>query len=89
MDDAYVEEELMMMTSHLLCHSDSECYYIPVDFQDVIFDDTLPGEHLGTPTNQEATLPSLTPFATERFLLLLQIVVNCFNSKEILSLIHI
>ena len=42
-------------------------------------------EHLGTPTNQEAVLPSLTPFATERFLLLRQIVVNCFNLKEINS----
>ena len=43
------------------------------------------GKHLGTPTNQEVILPSLTPFATERFLLLRQIVVNCFNLKEINS----
>ena len=43
------------------------------------------GQHLGTPTNQEAVLPSLTPFAAERFLLLRQIVVNCFNLKEINS----
>ena len=42
-------------------------------------------KHLGTPTNPETILPSLTPFATERFLHLRQIVVNCFNSKGINS----
>ena len=47
--------------------------------------EALGGKHLGTPTNQEVILPSLTPFATERFLLLRQIVVNCFNLKEINS----
>ena len=40
---------------------------------------------LGDTQKPEAILPSLTPFTTERFLLLRQIVVNCFNLKEINS----
>ena len=40
---------------------------------------------LGDTHKPEAILPSLKPFSLERFLLLLQIVVNCFNSKEINS----
>ena len=61
MDDAYVEEESMMMTSHLLCHSDSEGYYIPVDFQDVIFDDTLPGGMLGSSQRLREELIEVAP----------------------------
>ena len=41
-------------------------------------------KHLGT-HKPGAILPSLKPFSLERFLLLRQIVVNCFNSKEINS----
>ena len=40
---------------------------------------------LGDPHKPGAILPSLKPFSLERFLLLRQIVVNCFNSKEINS----
>ena len=43
------------------------------------------GKALGDTHKPEAVLPSLTSFATERFLLLRQIVVNCFNLKEINS----
>jgi hypothetical protein len=34
--------------SHLVCHSDAEGFYVPVDFPDVIFDDELPGGMLGS-----------------------------------------
>ena len=40
---------------------------------------------LGDTYKPGAILPSLKPFSLERFLLLRQIVVNCFNSKEINS----
>jgi len=43
------------------------------------------GEALGDTHKPEAISPSLMPFTLERFLLLRQIVVNCFNSKEITS----
>ena len=42
-------------------------------------------EALGDTHKPGAILPSLKPFSLERFLLLRQIVVNCFNSKEINS----
>ena len=45
----------------------------------------LGGEALGDTHKPEAISPSLMPFTLERFLLLRQIVVNCFNSKEITS----
>ena len=32
--DPVVEDETFMMESHLLCHSDSEGFYLPVDFAD-------------------------------------------------------
>ena len=40
---------------------------------------------LGDTHKPGAILSSLKPFSLERFLLLRQIVVNCFNSKEINS----
>ena len=40
---------------------------------------------LGDTHKPGAILASLKPFSLERFLLLRQIVVNCFNSKEITS----
>ncbi|MFX0071992.1 MAG: hypothetical protein ACFFAO_12960, partial [Candidatus Hermodarchaeota archaeon] len=35
LDDAY----FVHMDSHLICHSDAEGYYIPLNFKDVIYDD--------------------------------------------------
>lgn len=32
-----VTEETLMFESHLLCHSDSDGYYIPVDFEDPLY----------------------------------------------------
>jgi hypothetical protein len=37
-DDDVVEEETYMLESHLLCHSDCEGYYLPIDFDDIIVD---------------------------------------------------
>lgn len=42
--DAVAEEE-NLDASHLLCHSDSEGYYVPIEFAPII-DDRVPGEVL-------------------------------------------
>lgn len=51
-DDPVLEEETEMLSSHLLCHSDAEGFYVPVDFDDVLFDESedgeLPGGMLGS-----------------------------------------
>ncbi len=58
-EDEAVIDELAMLSSHLLCHSDCEGYYLPVDFDEVIFDfdkvifdeegeDRIPGNMLGS-----------------------------------------
>ena len=50
--DSVVETAFEQFTSHLLCHSDAEGFYLPVYFQDVIFaapeDQDLPGGMLGS-----------------------------------------
>jgi len=50
-DDPEVEVQTEQFTSHLLCHSDTEGFYLPIDFADVLFsteDDDLPGGMLGS-----------------------------------------
>lgn len=46
--DSVVEDASTMFDSHLLCHSDAEGFYVPIDFGDPIFDDELPGAMLGS-----------------------------------------
>ncbi|GAA2742755.1 hypothetical protein GCM10010440_19290 [Kitasatospora cinereorecta] len=36
-DAELVEDETMMMSSHLLCHSDCAGFYVPVEFDDPLF----------------------------------------------------
>ena len=38
-DDPLLQEEAAVMDSHLLCHSDCEGYYVPIDFDEVLIDD--------------------------------------------------
>jgi hypothetical protein len=47
-DKELIMEATEMMDSHLLCHSDAEGYYVPVEFDEVIFDEELPGGMLGS-----------------------------------------
>lgn len=51
-DDPVLDEEMYMMSSHLLCHSDSDGFYLPVEFDEVIIDDRdqdrIPGGLLGS-----------------------------------------
>ena len=50
--DPLVDDELAMLCSHLICHSDAEGFYLPIDFSDVLFadpeDSSLPGGMLGS-----------------------------------------
>jgi hypothetical protein len=51
-DDQVLDEEMYMMSSHLLCHSDSNGFYLPIDFDDIVIDDTgadrIPGGIVGS-----------------------------------------
>jgi hypothetical protein len=51
-EDPVLDEEMCLMSSHLLCHSDAEGFYLPIDFNDVIIDDKdqdrIPGVLLGS-----------------------------------------
>ena len=50
-DDSYLDDAASMMDSHLLCHSDCEGYYVPIDFAEPIFDVEdrgLPGGMMGS-----------------------------------------
>ncbi|MRH88176.1 hypothetical protein GFY24_12100 [Nocardia sp. SYP-A9097] len=44
-DDPVVDRLTYMFESHLLCHSDCEGYYVPIDFDEVLY----PDEALGIP----------------------------------------
>jgi hypothetical protein len=51
-DDPILDEEMYMMSSHLLCHSDSDGFYLPIDFDEIIIDaeggDRIPGGIVGS-----------------------------------------
>lgn len=46
--DAAVERESYMFEDHLLCHSDCEGFYLPVDFREPVFGDTVLGGIVGS-----------------------------------------
>ena len=64
-DDPVVFDEASMMSSHLLCHSDCEGYYMPIEFEEVIFadpdDDRVPGGMLGSSYALRAELIEVAP----------------------------
>lgn len=50
-DDPVLRQMYRALSSHLLCHSDSEGYYLPLDFQELLLDPThekLPGGVVGS-----------------------------------------
>ncbi len=51
-DDPVLDEEMYMMSSHLLCHSDAEGFYLPIEFDAIIIDaqdqGRIPGGILGS-----------------------------------------
>lgn len=62
-EDPLVDAELGMMTSHLICHSDAEGYYVPVDFPEILASDgdDLPGGILGSSQRLHAELVFVAP----------------------------
>lgn len=47
--DPKVDTELFVsLNSHLICHSPTEGYYVPINFPDPLYDDGLPGGVLGS-----------------------------------------
>ena len=44
--DKAVDHEMYMLDSHLLCHSDCEGYYVPMDFSEPLFGKDLPGSQI-------------------------------------------
>lgn len=45
-DDSVIDDAMSMLSSHLLCHSDAEGLYVPVDFDEPLFadpEDEVPG----------------------------------------------
>ena len=62
--DAEVEAQTEQFESHLLCHSDCEGWYLPIDFPQVVFsseDDDLPGGMLGSTQRLRAELALVAP----------------------------
>lgn len=47
-DDSIVQDAMTLFSSHLLCHSDCEGLYVPVEFPNPIFSDDVPGAMLGS-----------------------------------------
>lgn len=64
-DDAVLEREMYQMYSHLLCHSDSEGFYLPIDFNDIVIDvsgaDRIPGGIVGSSYRLMAELVEIAP----------------------------
>lgn len=54
-DDSAVDELVYLFDSHLLCHSDCEGYYVPVEFDEVLF----PDDELGIPGGMVGSSPAL------------------------------
>ena len=57
-DDDLVEELSIDSSSHLLCHSDAEGYYVPVDFDEPLFSDE---ESIGSSQRLLAELREVGP----------------------------
>jgi len=62
-DDRIDRELSVLMDSHLICHSDCEGYYVPIDFPDPLYDDedALVGGILGSSQRAQAELIQTAP----------------------------
>jgi hypothetical protein len=62
-NDPLVEEVTREMTSHLLCHSDAEGFYLPLDFTQVVFDEQerITGGMLGSSQRLRDELVEVAP----------------------------
>jgi hypothetical protein len=61
-DDPHLEREFTVdMDSHVICHSDVEGFYVPIDFRHPIFDDHIWGGWLGSSQRALAELVRTAP----------------------------
>ncbi|MET3497511.1 hypothetical protein [Variovorax boronicumulans] len=66
-EDPAVQEALDITESHLICHSDAEGFYVPVDFEEVLFseseseDEALTGGMLGSSYRLRDELVQVAP----------------------------
>ncbi|MFE3193517.1 hypothetical protein ACFXHA_31255 [Nocardia sp. NPDC059240] len=63
--DPLVDEVSCLFDCHLICHSDCEGYYVPIDFEDVLFadeEDGLPGGMLGSSSRLMRELVYVAPY---------------------------
>lgn len=59
-DDPILEEEYYMFSSHIICHSDCDGYYVPAEMGEPIFDNTMTiGSSLAIINELTAVAPSL------------------------------
>jgi hypothetical protein len=64
-DDPVIADEQAMLDSHLLCHSDCEGFYVPVDFPDPLFSTSkikVPGAMLGSSQGLMRELIAVAPY---------------------------
>jgi hypothetical protein len=63
-DDPEVADQFALFQSHLLCHSDCEGFYLPIDFPRPLFADEkrVPGGMLGSSQGLLRELVALAPF---------------------------
>lgn len=61
-DDPAIEAVGSTFTSHLICHSDCEGYYVPVDFREVLFSEDLAGALVGSSTALLRELVYVAPY---------------------------
>jgi len=61
-DTVYRQTENNDFDSHLLCHSDAEGYYVPIDFDEVIADERVSGEMLGSSIKLMDELVKVAPY---------------------------
>jgi hypothetical protein len=64
--DSVLEEEMYMMSSHLLCHSDAAGFYLPIAFEQIVIDtgegDRIPGGIVGSSYQLMSELVTIAPY---------------------------
>lgn len=62
-EDEAVDRQSTLMNSHLLCHSDAEGFYLPIDFEEPVFADEAisGGGMIGSSKKLMEELRSMTP----------------------------
>jgi hypothetical protein len=64
-DDPVLSEAMYQMTSHLLCHSDSEGFYLPIVLEEIVVDvsgaDRIPGGIVGSSYALRQELMAIAP----------------------------